>query len=54
MDGKLTVTDIISYNDFNLDDVLRYEANVEFGSNHPLARAILDEAKRERRYHQSQ
>ncbi|MEK7131072.1 MAG: HAD-IC family P-type ATPase [Patescibacteria group bacterium] len=46
MDGKLTVTDIISYNDFNLDDVLRYEANVEFGSNHPLARAILDEAKK--------
>jgi len=46
MDGKLTVTDIISYNDFNLDDVLRYEANVEFGSNHPLAKAILDEAKK--------
>jgi len=45
-DGKLAVTDIISCNDFNLGDVLRYGANVEFGSNHPLAKAILDEAKK--------
>lgn len=44
--GSLAVTDILFFNDFNLEDVLRNEASVEFGSNHPLAKAILDEAKK--------
>ena len=44
-EGKPKVTDIFSYNEFSVEDVLRYEANVESGSNHPLAKAILNEAK---------
>ena len=45
-EGKLKVTDIFSYNGFSAEDVLRYEANVEVGSNHPLAKAILEESKK--------
>jgi len=45
-EGKPKVTDIAAYNGFSAEDVLRYEANVEAGSNHPLAKAILDEAKK--------
>lgn len=44
-EGKPKVTDIFSCNGFSAEDVLRYEANVETGSNHPLAKAILNEAK---------
>ena len=47
-EGKPKVTDVVSYNNFSMEEVLRYEANVEAGSNHPLAKAILDEAKKER------
>ena len=45
-EGKPKVTDVVSYNGFNVEEVLRYEANVEAGSNHPLAKAILDEAQK--------
>ena len=45
-EGKPKVTDIVAYNGFSAEEVLRYEANVEAGSNHPLAKAILDEAKK--------
>jgi len=45
-EGKPMVTDIFSYNGFSVEDVLKYLANVEAGSNHPLAKAILDEAKK--------
>src|SRR3989339_1455102 len=45
-EGKPKVTDIAAYNGFSAEEVLRYEANVEAGSNHPLAKAILDEAKK--------
>ena len=47
-EGKPKVTDISAHNGFSEEEVLRYEANVEAGSNHPLAKAILDEAKKER------
>ena len=45
-EGKPRVTDVAAYNNFSEEEVLRYGANVEAGSNHPLAKAILDEAKK--------
>lgn len=45
-EGKPKITDVVPYNGFSAEEVLRYEANVEAGSNHPLAKAILDEAKK--------
>lgn len=45
-EGKPKVTDVVSYNGFSTEEVLRYEANVEAGSNHPLAKAITDEAQK--------
>ncbi len=44
-EGKPKVTDVIALDDFSESDVLSYEAGVESGSNHPLAKAIVDEAK---------
>ena len=44
-EGKPKVTDVIALDDFTESDVLSYEAGVESGSNHPLAKAIVDEAK---------
>lgn len=43
-EGKPKVTDIIALNGFNEQEILRYEASVEAGSNHPLAKAIMEEA----------
>jgi Cu2+-exporting ATPase len=43
-EGKLQVTDVMAFNDFNEQEILRYEASVEAGSNHPLAKAIMEEA----------
>lgn len=45
-EGRPKVTDISAFNGFNAEDVLKYEANVEAGSNHPLAKAILEEAQK--------
>ncbi len=45
-EGKPKVTDIIPLNGFGETDVLRYEASIESGSNHPIAKAIVDEAVR--------
>lgn len=45
-EGKPSVTDIIKFNGFSEEEVLRYGANVEMGSNHPIAKAILDEANK--------
>ena len=39
--GKPEVTDIISYEKFTDDDVLSYAYSVEYGSEHPLAVAII-------------
>ena len=44
-EGKPKVTDIIALDDFTEADVLSYEAGVESGSNHPLAKAIVEEAQ---------
>jgi P-type Cu2+ transporter len=43
-EGKPKVTDIVPLNGFSEEDVLKYEASIESGSNHPVAKAILDEA----------
>ncbi len=43
-EGKPQVTDIVAFNGFSDFEILRYEASVEFGSNHPLAKAIMEEA----------
>src|SRR3989338_2172721 len=45
-EGKFRVTDIIPFGGFTEEDVLNYEAVLEAGSNHPLAKAILAEAAR--------
>lgn len=45
-EGKPKVTDVIAFNGFNEMDILNYEASVESGSNHPLAKAIIEEAER--------
>ncbi len=44
-EGKPKVTDVIAFNGFNEQEVLRYEASLESGSNHPLAKAIIEETE---------
>lgn len=41
--GEPSVTDILSYNDHDKEDVLKYAAIAEKGSEHPLAEAIVNE-----------
>jgi P-type Cu2+ transporter len=45
-EGKPKVTDVAPLNGFSESDVLKYEASIESGSNHPVAKAIIDEAAR--------
>ena len=47
-EGKPKVTDVIPFGDFTEDDVLQYEAGIESGSNHPIAKAIVEEAERKK------
>jgi Cu+-exporting ATPase len=42
--GEPAVTDIVSFEPHNERDVLKLAASLEFGSEHPLARAILQHA----------
>ena len=44
--GKPEVTDIVAASGFEERDVLRWAASVEQGSEHPLAEAIIQEAKK--------
>lgn len=44
-EGKPKVKDIAVANGFNENDVLKYAANAEMGSSHPLAKAISEEVK---------
>ncbi len=45
-EGKPRVTDLISFNRFKEKEVLVYTASVEAGSNHPIAKAIIEEAEK--------
>jgi heavy metal translocating P-type ATPase len=45
-EGKPSVTNVLSVGDFSEDDVIRYAACVEQYSEHPVAFAIMDEAKK--------
>lgn len=44
-EGKPKVTDILGFNGFNPDDVLAMQAAIGSASNHPISKAIVDEAK---------
>jgi len=43
--GKPEVTDIITFNGYDKDEVLKTAASVESGSEHPLGQAIVNRAK---------
>ncbi len=45
-EGKPKVTDVIALGKFAQEDIILYSASVEAKSNHPIAKAILDEAKK--------
>ncbi len=42
--GEPEVTDIISLNEFTESEILEYGGTVEFGSEHPIAKAIVNKA----------
>lgn len=46
-EGKPKVTDVVAFNGFTEKDILNYEASIEANSNHPLAKAIMEEAERQ-------
>lgn len=46
--GKPQLTDVIAFNNATQTEVLRAAASLEQRSEHPLARAILDEAKKQK------
>lgn len=45
-EGRPEVTDVVAFGEFTEQEVLRYEASLEAGSSHPLARAILQETEK--------
>ena len=45
-EGKPKVTDVVSFNGFTEHQILQYEASLEEGSNHPLAKTIFEETKK--------
>jgi len=45
-EGKPKVTDIVPLNSIQENEVLKYEASIESGSNHPIAKSIVEEAMR--------
>ncbi|KKS95954.1 MAG: hypothetical protein UV75_C0004G0027 [Candidatus Giovannonibacteria bacterium GW2011_GWA1_43_15] len=44
--GKPKVADVVAFNNFSEHEILRYEASLEAGSNHPLAKAIFEETEK--------
>ncbi len=44
-EGKPKVTDVLGFNGFQPDEVLRLQATIGSASNHPISKAIVDEAK---------
>ncbi len=47
-EGKPKVTDIIAFNGFSQKDVLSYMGSIESNSNHPIARAIVEEFNKQK------
>ncbi len=45
-EGFPKVTDVVGYRNFNEKDVLQIAGSVEYHSEHPLARAIIEETKK--------
>jgi Cu+-exporting ATPase len=45
--GEPSVTDILAFNNHKEEDILRYAASAEKGSEHPLGEAIVNRAKEE-------
>ncbi len=45
-EGKPKVTDVIALRNFTQEDIILYSASIEAKSNHPIAKAILDEANK--------
>ena len=45
-EGKPKFTDILGFNGFSEADVLSYQASIGAGSNHPISKSIIDEAKK--------
>jgi len=43
-EGKPKVTDVLSFAGLSPDEVMQFEAGIESGSNHPIAKTIVDEA----------
>ncbi len=43
--GEPVVTDVLAYNGFTQDDVLKYAGSAEKGSEHPIGLAIVNKAK---------
>lgn len=44
-EGKPKVTDVLGFNGFNPDQILLMQAAIGSASNHPISKAIVDEAK---------
>ncbi len=45
-EGKPKVTDVVAFSGFTEHQILQYEASLEEGSNHPLAKTIFEETKK--------
>jgi Cu+-exporting ATPase len=45
--GEPSVTDVVEHNDFRREEILRYAASAEKGSEHPLGEAIVNKARDE-------
>ena len=44
-EGKLAVTNVLTYNNYTEEEILQMVASVEYLSEHPLGLAIVEEAK---------
>ncbi len=47
-EGKPKITDVVSFSSFSEKDILAYMASVELNSNHPIAKAIINEADKQK------
>ncbi|MBI2466006.1 MAG: copper-translocating P-type ATPase [Candidatus Sungbacteria bacterium] len=45
-EGQPRVTNVVAFNNFTEHEILQYEASLEAGSNHPLAKAIFEETQK--------